>query len=89
MTPRGGSRACFVKTIDAGCDAMLDKLLGIENRFEEINQLQKAEIETQMFSEYEDRYQYFLGIGLLFLLLEFLLPEKKSRWADKIKLFNR
>jgi Ca-activated chloride channel homolog len=62
---------------------------GLSRIFEEINQLQKAEIETQMFSEYEDRYQYFLGIGLLLLLLEFMLPEKKSRWADKIKLFNR
>jgi Ca-activated chloride channel family protein len=62
---------------------------GLSRIFEEINQLQKAEIETQMFSEYEDRYQYFLGFGLLFLLLEFLLPEKKSKWADKIKLFNR
>jgi Ca-activated chloride channel homolog len=62
---------------------------GLSRIFEEINQLQKAEIETQMFSEYEDRFQYFIAIGLLFLLLEFFLPEKKSKWADKIKLFNR
>jgi Ca-activated chloride channel family protein len=62
---------------------------GLGRIFEEINQLEKAEIETQMFSEYEDRYQYFIAIALLFLLLEFLLPEKKSKWADKIKLFNR
>jgi len=62
---------------------------GLSRIFEEINQLQKSEIETQMFSEYEDRFQYFLAIGLIFLLLEFFLPDKKSRWADKIRLFNR
>lgn len=62
---------------------------GLNRIFEEINQLEKAEIETQMFSEYEDRFQYFLAIAILLLVVEFLIQEKRSRWADKIKLFNR
>lgn len=62
---------------------------GLNRIFEEINELEKAEIETQMFSEYEDRFQYFIAIALLILLIELLIPEKRSRWADKIRLFNR
>lgn len=62
---------------------------GLNRIFEEINELEKAEIETQMFSEYEDRFQYFIAISLLLLMIELLIPEKRSRWADKIKLFNR
>jgi len=62
---------------------------GLDRIFEEIDQLEKAEIETQMFSEYEDRFQYFLAIALLLLSAELLIPQKRSRWADKIKLFNR
>jgi Ca-activated chloride channel family protein len=62
---------------------------GLDRIFEEIDQLEKAEIETQMFSEYEDRFQYFLAIALLLLVAELLIPQKRSRWADKIKLFNR
>lgn len=62
---------------------------GLNRIFDEINQLQKAEIETQMFSDYEDRFQYFIAVALLFFLAELLIPEKRSRWADKIKLFNR
>jgi Ca-activated chloride channel family protein len=62
---------------------------GLNRIFEEINKLEKAEIETQMFSEYEDRFQYFLAIALFFLLIEILIPEKRSRWADNIRLFNR
>ena len=27
--------------------------------------------------------------ALFLLILEFLIPERKSKWADKIKLFNR
>jgi Ca-activated chloride channel family protein len=62
---------------------------GVSRIFDEINKLEKAEIETQMFSEYEDRFQYFLAIALLFLMTEILIPEKRSRWADNIRLFNR
>jgi Ca-activated chloride channel homolog len=62
---------------------------GLGRILEEINALEKQEIETKMFSEYEGRFQYFLALSLIFLLLELIIPERKSRWADKIKLFNR
>jgi Ca-activated chloride channel family protein len=62
---------------------------GLGRILEEINALEKQEIETKTFSEYEGRFQYFLAISLLFLLLELLVPERKSRWTDKIRLFNR
>jgi Ca-activated chloride channel family protein len=62
---------------------------GLTRILDEINALEKQEIETKMFSEYEGRFQYFLAISLLLLLLEFIIPETKSKWADKIKLFNR
>jgi Ca-activated chloride channel family protein len=62
---------------------------GLGSILEEINALEKKEIETRLFSEYEGRFQYFLALSLIFLVLELLIPERKSRWADKIKLFNR
>jgi len=62
---------------------------GLSRILDEINALEKQEIETKMFSEYEGRFQYFLAISLFFLILEFLIPERKSKWAHKIKLFNR
>jgi len=62
---------------------------GLVRILEEINALEKQEIETKMFSEYEGRFQYFLAISLLFLILELIITERKSKWTDKIKLFNR
>jgi Ca-activated chloride channel family protein len=62
---------------------------GLTKIIDEINTLEKQEIETRMFSEYEGRFRYFLAISLILLLLEFLVPEKKSKWAGRIKLFNR
>ena len=62
---------------------------GLGKILDEINALEKQEIETKMFSEYEGRFQYFIALSIFFLLLEIFIPERKSRWAHKIKLFNR
>jgi Ca-activated chloride channel homolog len=62
---------------------------GLGKILDEINSLEKQEIETKMFSEYDSRFQYFLAIAIILLILELLIPERKSRWTDKIRLFNR
>lgn len=62
---------------------------GLTKILDEINSMQKKEIETKTFTEYEGRFQYFLALSLILLLLEFFIPERKSKWTDKIRLFNR
>lgn len=62
---------------------------GLGRILDEINAMEKQEIETRMFSDYEGRFQYFLAISLLLLVIELLIPERKSRWIQRIRLFNR
>ena len=52
--------------------AEMDRLLA------ELAAIEKREIEERQFTRYEDRFQYFLGFALLFLVWEFLLPESRS-----------
>ncbi len=49
---------------------------------------EKSEFETKQFSDYKDQFQWFLGFGLLFLLIDVLLLEKKTKWIQKLNLFN-
>ncbi|MBT4413008.1 MAG: VWA domain-containing protein [Polaribacter sp.] len=49
---------------------------------------QKSEFETKQFSDYKDQFQWFLAIGILFLLLDGFLLEKKTKWLKKVDLFN-
>ena len=44
----------------------------------ELAAIEKREIEERQFTQYEDRFQYFLAFALLFLVWEFLLPESRS-----------
>jgi len=49
---------------------------------------QKNEFETKQFSDYKDQFQWFLGIAIVFLLLDIFLFDKKTMWVRKADLFN-
>lgn len=56
--------------------------------FDEINKLEKTEFESRVFSDYEDRFQYLLGIALALLLIEFVILERKGRRFRNVNLFG-
>ena len=62
---------------------------GLSKVFDEINQLEKTEFESKMFSDYESRFQYFIALSLIMLLAELLIFERKSKWLSKIQLFKQ
>ncbi len=61
---------------------------GMLKILDELESLQKQEINTRMFSDYEDRFQLFLAAALVFFLLWMLWPEKRLAFWDRIKLFE-
>jgi Ca-activated chloride channel homolog len=54
----------------------------------DIQAMEKKEYGAKIFTEYEDRFQYFIGIALFLLVLEFFISERKNRWLAKWKLFR-
>jgi Ca-activated chloride channel family protein len=61
---------------------------GLSKVFDEVNKLEKAEFESKMFSDYESRFQYFIAVALILLLLELLIFERKNKWLSRIRLFR-
>ncbi|MFB9055131.1 VWA domain-containing protein [Mariniflexile ostreae] len=53
-----------------------------------LNGMEKTEFESKQFSDYKDQFQWFLGFGILFLLLDIFLLERKTAWLKKLNLFN-
>ncbi|OGF63293.1 MAG: hypothetical protein A2Y62_00470 [Candidatus Fischerbacteria bacterium RBG_13_37_8] len=49
----------------------------LDKIYDEINKMEKKELSSRIYSQFEDRFQYFLGIGLIFLLMETFIPERK------------
>jgi len=63
--------------------------VGLNALFNEISKMEKTEMETSMYSEYEDQFQYLFAIGLALLLIEFLILERKNRYFKNIHLFGQ
>ncbi|OQD44367.1 BatB protein [Croceivirga radicis] len=55
---------------------------------EELAKMDKKEFEAKQFAEYKDQFQWFLGLGLLFLFLDVFLLDRKTQWLKKLNLFN-
>ncbi len=62
---------------------------GLRKIFDEISRIEKKEIETKQFTDYEHRFQIFLLVAFVLLLIEFLINNKKSRWAHKFDFFGK
>jgi Ca-activated chloride channel family protein len=45
--------------------------------YAEISEMEQKELVSKRFSQYEDRFQIFLALGLVLILLEIIIPEKK------------
>jgi Ca-activated chloride channel family protein len=55
---------------------------------EQLDQIDKTEFEAKQFAEYKDQFQWFLGAGFLFLFLDIFLLDRKTKWLQKLNLFN-
>ncbi|MGB7786986.1 MAG: VWA domain-containing protein [Salinimicrobium sp.] len=60
----------------------------IDQVTEILQNMDKKEFESQQIAEYKSQFQWFVALGLLFLLLDMLLLERQTSWLKKLNLFN-
>ena len=51
--------------------------------------MDKKEFDAKQFSDFKDQFQWFLAGALLFLLLDVLFLERKTKWINNLNLFNQ
>lgn len=62
--------------------------VGLDEIFEEINKVEKNEIDSKVFTDYEDQFQWFLGAAIILLIMEILISSGKKDWEDKFNFFE-
>ncbi len=60
----------------------------VQTIIEQLKEMDKQEFEAKQFVSFKDQFQWFLGVGLLLIVLEVFLLEGKTRWVQKLNLFN-
>ena len=62
--------------------------VGLDEVFDEINKTEKSEIESKVFTDYEDQFQWFLGAAIILLIIELLISSGKKDWESKFNFFE-
>lgn len=62
--------------------------LGLNMLFDQIADIEKKEMETRIYTEYNEKYQYLIGLAILFLFIDFIILERKNKYLLNIKLFK-
>lgn len=74
----GGGVYVHAANSDMGLGTILDK----------IAELDKIQMESKQFTDYEDQFQWFVGFAMFFIVLECLFSERVSEFWKKLNLFN-
>lgn len=83
--------AMLQKIAEAGNGAYIranNAQVGLNNLFTEVNKMEKSELESQIYADYDDKFQYFIGFGLFLILLDFLILERRNKYLKNFKLFG-
>lgn len=76
----GAGNGIYVRATNS--DAGLNNVLGA------LDKLEKKQFDSKMYSDYEDRFQWFIAAALLLLLTDTLLSERKSKLYQRLNLFG-
>ncbi len=62
--------------------------IGLDEIVQSINDMEQTELSTVRFEEFNEQYQYLLGIALVLLLLEFLLLDRRNPLLAHLNIFR-
>jgi Ca-activated chloride channel homolog len=62
--------------------------IGLDEIFGEISKMKKQEMESTVYTEYNDQFPIFAAISIFLLILDFIIMERKNRKLANIRLFK-
>ena len=62
--------------------------LVVDEIINELKEMDKKEFESKQLVSFKDQFQWFLGAGLLLFLVNSIIFDKKTKWIEKLNLFN-
>lgn len=62
---------------------------GLEEIIERLDQIEATQLTQITFEEYDEQYQWFLGVALLLLIAEIFIMERRNPLLRGVRLFDR
>ena len=55
---------------------------------DQLNKIEQSTLETNRYTTYDDKFQIYLFIGIIFMLIELSISERRSEYWEQFKLFK-
>ncbi|HEY3372842.1 MAG TPA: VWA domain-containing protein [Prolixibacteraceae bacterium] len=62
--------------------------VGLNTLFNEVNKMEKTDMESQIYADYDEKFQWFIGLALFLILLDYIVLERKNKYLKNLKLFG-
>ncbi|HEX2969772.1 MAG TPA: VWA domain-containing protein [Bacteroidales bacterium] len=62
--------------------------IGLDEIFDQIRKMKTQELESTVYTEYNDQFQIFAAIALFLLIVDFIIMERKNRKLSNIRIFK-
>jgi Ca-activated chloride channel family protein len=82
----GGNSATASGTSDSTANR---RYVGKLDSIQKINEVEKKELTSTVFEDFNEQYQYLIGLALALLLLEFAMLERRSRLLARFNIFRK
>ncbi len=61
---------------------------GINDLIDHLSKLEKTEMESKVYTDYDHQFQYLALLAFIFILLDFVLLERKNKYLQNVNLFK-
>lgn len=65
-----------------------NRSLGLDEIVQKINEVEKKQLTSMVFEDFNEQYQYMIGIALILLLAEMLMIDRKNRLLARFNIFK-
>jgi len=62
--------------------------IGIENILKRLNKIEKATLDVDRYTSYDDQFQPYLLIAIILFIINILIVDKRGKYANKLNFFN-
>ncbi len=62
---------------------------GLDILYSKINEMDKTEFESRIYSDYDDRFQWLIALALLLILIDIVVLPRKNKYFKNVNLFEK
>jgi Ca-activated chloride channel homolog len=62
--------------------------IGLDEVFGQIKKMKKQDLESKIYTEYNDQFQIFAALAIFMLVVDFIVMDRKNRRLSAIRLFK-